>query len=117
MWNGTRNIDGDLYMCLAVNKPHTFKDVWDIDYVLAVWQGKNGGDEWRWIIRLENKKFVFIQGECCPYGWSCCSSAEDIIFDDLVSCVDCMKGYTRYSSRDNSKAVYDSIVEQLKEFD
>ncbi len=80
-----KGIDQDLYYCLSCN-PQPF-DISDIQEVLAVWEGENDGDDWRWLIKLtakaskekaENKRFAFLQGGCDYTGWDCQSWATSI---------------------------------------
>lgn len=71
-------VDYDLDTCLEYN-PQSF-EVSEIKKVLAVWTGENDGDDWRWIIQLNNTKhggrFVFLQGGCDYTGWDCQSWAK-----------------------------------------
>jgi hypothetical protein len=69
-----RGIDYDLHGCLKYNPQDTFA-VGDIDRVLAVWEGDNDGDDWRWILALKDGRFVFLQGGCNYTGWDCLSWA------------------------------------------
>ena len=68
-----RGIDYDLMACLEYN-PQPFT-VGDIKRVVAVWEGENDVDDWRWVLRIRGKvakergKFVFLQGGCDYTGW------------------------------------------------
>lgn len=73
-------IDDDLYECLHYN-PQTF-DIDNIKQVLAVHEGKNDGDDWRWVVALKNGKFAFLQGGCDYTGWDCQSWATSDIYDN-----------------------------------
>lgn len=67
-------IDYDLSACLEYNPQDGFT-VEDIAEVLAVWEGENDGDDWRWILRLNDNRFVFLRGGCDYTGWDCQSFA------------------------------------------
>lgn len=65
--------DYDLEACLENNpQEFTFESV---SKILAVWEGQNDGDDWRWILQLKDKRFVFLQGGCDYTGWDCQSWA------------------------------------------
>jgi hypothetical protein len=68
------SIDYDLQACLEYNPQDEF-DVYDIKEVLAVWEGENDGDDWRWVLQLKDDRFVFLQGGCDFTGWDCQSWA------------------------------------------
>lgn len=68
-------LDYDLRACLEHN-PQEGYTAEDIAEVLAVWEGANDGDDWRWILRLNDGRFVFLQGGCDYTGWDCRSWAE-----------------------------------------
>lgn len=72
----------DLAVCLEYNPQDGFS-VDDIDRVLAVWEGENDGDSWRWILALNNGKFVFMDGWCDYTGWDCQSGAMSVITDTV----------------------------------
>jgi hypothetical protein len=66
-----RGIDYDLCDCLNYNEqPFTIEN---IECVLAVHEGENDGDDWRWIIELKEpvngNQFAFLQGGCDYTGW------------------------------------------------
>ena len=68
-----RGIDYDLVACLENNsQEYTIKD---IEKVLAVYEGENDGEDWRWILQLKDGRFVFLQGGCDYTGWDCQSWA------------------------------------------
>jgi hypothetical protein len=69
-----RGIDYDLYTCLEYNPQKGF-NVEDIKKVLAVWEGENDGDDWRWVLELNDGRYVFLQGGCDYTGWDCQSWA------------------------------------------
>lgn len=70
-----RGVDYDLFACLENNPQDAFM-VADIRRVLAVWEGANDGDDWRWVIELFDGRFVFLRGGCDYTGWDCRSSAS-----------------------------------------
>lgn len=67
-------LDYDLEACLE-NNPQPGYAAEDIAEVLAVWEGANDGDYWRWILRLNDGRFVYLRGGCDYTGWDCRSSA------------------------------------------
>lgn len=73
-------IDYDLRACLEYNPQDGFT-VEDIENVLAVWEGHNDGDDWRWILKLKDGRFVFLQGGCDYTGWDCQSWATSEFAD------------------------------------
>lgn len=73
-------VDYDLSACLE-NNPQSF-DILDIEKVLAVWEGENDGEDWRWVIKVTPEcakknggRYVFLQGGCDYTGWDCRSWA------------------------------------------
>ena len=73
-------IDYSLSACIEYNSIGL--DLPDFKKVLAVWEGENDGDDWRWVIKLTKEAkakfgygFVFIQGGCDYTGWDCQSWA------------------------------------------
>lgn len=78
-----RGIDYDLAACLEYNS-QSF-DVMDIQKVLAVWEGENDGDDWRWVLQLLDGRYVFIQGGCSYTGWDCQSWAISEFTDTALN--------------------------------
>ena len=105
-----RGIDHDLVDCLEFNSQDGFS-VEDIKRVLAVWEGENDGDDWRWILVLNSGKFVFLQGGCDYTGWDCQSSANSIICDDIKDIVSAMRNPMRFS--ENNDTIIIHLVKQL----
>lgn len=70
----TRGIDVDLESCLEEH-PQGFS-IDDIETVLAVYEGQPDGEDWRWIIRLKDGRYVYLRGGCDYTGWGCQSWAE-----------------------------------------
>jgi hypothetical protein len=58
----------DYMACLEYN-PQTEITVETTDRILAVWEGENDGDDWRWVVRRTDGKFVYVQGGCDYTGW------------------------------------------------
>lgn len=67
------NVDYDFIACVEYN-PQPF-NLADVAIVLAVWEGKNDEDDWRWVAKLQDGRFVFLQGGCDYTGWDCQSWA------------------------------------------
>jgi hypothetical protein len=88
-----RGIDYDLQACLECNPQHF--SVTDILRVLAVHEGENDGESWRWVLQLHAAPedympddyvgpfYVFLTGSCDYTGWECQSSADAHYFADL----------------------------------
>jgi hypothetical protein len=72
-----RGIDHDLRSCLAYNDQGEWNEG-NIDRVLAVWEGENDGDDWRWVIRLLDGRHLLLRGGCDYTGWDCVSHAETV---------------------------------------
>lgn len=73
-------LDNDLQSCLE-NNPQEGYTADDIAEVLAVWEGANDGGDWRWILKLNDGRFVFLQGGCDYTGWDCRSFASSEFFN------------------------------------
>ncbi len=52
-------------------------DIADVVKILAVWEGENDGDAWRWIVSLKNGKFAYLHGSCDFTGWDCQSGLSN----------------------------------------
>lgn len=78
----------DLAACLEYNPQDGITDE-TIAAVLAVWEGENDGDDWRWIVSLTDGRFAFIQGGCDYTGWDCQSWASSEITDDADAAALC----------------------------
>jgi hypothetical protein len=72
-------IDYDLEACLIYN-PQGF-GIDDIKSVLAVWEGENDGDDWRWVLLMKDGRYIFLQGGCDYTGWDCQSWASHKVVD------------------------------------
>jgi len=73
-------IDYDLDACLEYN-PQEGITPDTIDRVLAVWQGENDGDSWRWVLALTDGRFAYVNGWCDYTGWDCRSDAESVFVE------------------------------------
>lgn len=78
-----REMDYDLGACLEYNA-QSFSDS-DIKEVLAVWEGEHDGDDWRWILALNDGRYVFLQGGCDYTGWDCQSWATSVFENDPIT--------------------------------
>ena len=56
-------LDYDLEACLQEN-PQDDITPETISAVLAVWEGENDGDDWRWVLAMRDGRFAFVQGGC-----------------------------------------------------
>lgn len=74
------DLDYDLASCLEYN-PQPGITHENITEVLAVWEGENDVEDWRWVVALDTGKFAFIQGGCDYTGWDCQSWASSAIVD------------------------------------
>lgn len=114
-----RGIDYDLIACLENNAQGTF-DIYDIQKVLAVWEGERDADDWRWVIRVTPEcakknggRYIFLQGGCDYTGWDCRSSADSIFTTSASKAAHLANPGTR-DWKDNGALVYENLAEQLK---
>lgn len=133
-------VDYSLSGCLEYNSQPF--DLLDIEKVLAVWEGENDGDDWRWIIKLtktaskvHGNSFVFLQGGCDYTGWDCQSWAKseftktalkaaefantgpkDATYQEAVTGMGLGRMLNAMSGEymSNTNQVYDSLISQLK---
>lgn len=94
-----RGIDWDLVACLQYNAQDGFT-VADIAKVLAVVEGENDGADWRWVLRLNDGRFVFLQGGCDYTGWDCQSSADSAIVDTIAAVLQAARDAGRFEKND-----------------
>jgi hypothetical protein len=87
-----RGIDWDLWACLSEN-PQDFT-VDDIAQTLAVFEGENEEEDWRWILRLNDGQFVALQGGCDYTGWDCQSSASSTRYPTIAEALGHFKDQT-----------------------
>lgn len=71
-------IDYDLIACLEYN-PQDF-GVNDIKKVLAVVEGEHDEKDWHWILKLKDKRLIYLRGGCDYTGWDCQSWASSTEF-------------------------------------
>ena len=83
--------DYDLSACLRENPQDGF-DYDAVAGVLAVHEGANDGDDWRWVLRLKDGRYVFLQGGCDYTGWECQSWATSHMADDPVTAANYARG-------------------------
>jgi hypothetical protein len=131
-------IDYSLRACLEYN-PQNFT-IFDIDKVMAVWEGENDRDDWRWVIRVKKDcsktnggRYVFLQGGCDYTGWDCQSWATSQFTKTALKAAHLALGDVQVGEShpyqaglghmlnilggtydENFQKVYDSLVEQIK---
>lgn len=104
----------DLTACFEYN-PQEGLEIEEIDKILAVWEGQNDEDDWRWIVSLTNGKFAFIKGGCDYTGWDCQSWAWHEIKDTAEECLtEALPSNEPSRGSHNMDAVYASLKEQLE---
>ena len=106
-----RGIDWDLLACLQYN-PQDFT-IEDIARVLAVYEGENDGNNWRWIIRLTDGRFVFLIGGCDYTGWDCQSGATSFIEADIAAALRHAKNRDLRYDGDVAEAAWAELARQL----
>jgi hypothetical protein len=99
VYDTAKGIDYDLSACLEEN-PQDGYGVGDIALVLAVWEGQNDGDDWRWILRLNDERFVFLIGGCDYTGWDCQSWASSVFASSPIEALE--KGHAGEIPTDKS---------------
>lgn len=101
--------DWDLMGCLDNNpQDYTLENVAE---VMAVWEGENDGDNWRWILRLDTEKFVYLIGGCDYTGWDCQSFANSTYADTAEAAA-----RVEIAGEDEPRTeVYDELLRQLAE--
>lgn len=94
--------DWDLRACLEYNGVgYTLED---IARVLAVYEGENDGEDWRWILLRKDGTFEALQGGCDYTGWDCQSWASSICFGTIAEALHFFKDQTE---------VFKSLATQL----
>ena len=96
--------DYDITACLEYNPQPDFK-LEDIAEVLAVWEGENEGDNWRWIFKLTDGRCAFMKGGCDYTGWDCISWADSEVYLSDIQAVPTVG--------DEPDEVHKELVEQL----
>lgn len=103
-------LDYDLRACLQHNPQDGITEE-TITTVLAVWEGENEGDDWRWVVDLADGRFAFIQGGCDYTGWDCQSDADSEFAVTPQEAAGHALTVNRYKS--NGQEVYESLMAQL----
>ena len=112
----TRGIDYDLYACLKCN-PQPILTFDDIARVIAVHEGMNDGEDWRWILELTNGNHAFLQGGCDYTGWDCQSSAVSTVTHSALDAAQFALHPPTQERwiHDGSEEVYKSLIRQITE--
>lgn len=124
-------LDYDLQACLEHNPQEFTAEA--VEKVLAVWEGQNDGDDWRWVLLLKDGRYAFLQGGCDYTGWDCQSWATSRFADDAETAARYALGDIEVGESspvnagvghviaifsgtymNNAQAVYESLLEQLK---
>ena len=71
----------DLQAAIEYNPQNDFNFL-DIVRVIAVWEGENDGDSWRWIVALKSGRFAYLIGGCDYTGWDCQSWLSSVVADN-----------------------------------
>lgn len=108
-----KGIDYDLCACLEYN-PQPFV-VEDIEQVLAVYEGENDSEDWRWILQLNDGRFVFLKGGCDYTGWDCQSWADSAFAEsaDLAAQIELKNKFKYAWMQQGEQKAYDSLMLQL----
>lgn len=61
----------------------------EIEDVLAVWEGQNDRDSWRWIIATTDHKFLYYSAWCDYTGWGCQDGSELTICESRIDALTC----------------------------
>ena len=110
-----RGIDYDLEACLRFNPQDNF-NIDDIHVVIAVWEGQNDVDSWRWILRLNTGKYAFLVGWCDYTGWDCRSGADSLLADSPSVALEQSQSISDdYLLADNNDEVLNSLTKQIEE--
>lgn len=135
-----KGVDYDLANCIDYHIKEF--DILQVVEVLAVWEGENDGDDWRWILKLTTEcgaknggEYAFIQGGCDYTGWDCQSWGKATFKSSPMEAAELAKtgpegatgeeaiigmGLGRLISvfsgsyMDNVNEVYDKLVKQLE---
>lgn len=110
-WYEARGIDSDMRACFEHN--YVNMDIKDIKKVVAVWEGENDGDNWRWIAQINqyhHDDYVFIEAGCDYTGWDCQSWVHIQIYGDFDTCIPVAMSYLMSQNRND---VVDSLLNQL----
>lgn len=103
--------DYDLVAAFQYN-PQSGLGLGDIDQVLAVWEGENDGDDWRWVVSLKDGGFAYIHGGCDYTGWDCQSWLGYQLAETPIDAAE-MAHAQPYSWRPPADHVVDSLMGQV----
>lgn len=107
-----RGIDYDLGACLEYNPQDGF-GLDDIKQVLAVYEGENEERDWRWVLELNDGRFVYLQGGCDYTGWDCQSWASHRVCATALEAAK-QPDASQYHDDAEQRAVNISLIAQLK---
>ena len=131
-------VDYSICGCLEYNAQNF--DVTDIEKVVAVWEGENDGDDWRWVLKVTKDcaeknggRYVFLQGGCDYTGWDCRSWATSQFTKTALKAARLSLGDVKLGSSspvdaglghmlgilgggygENMQQVFESLVSQIK---
>lgn len=105
-------LDYDLSACLIYNPQDGITEE-TITSVLAVWEGENDGDDWRWVVELTDGRRAYIQGGCDYTGWDCVSNADSWFIEATEDIARLAVEYAGY--RGNGEEVAASLLRQIAE--
>lgn len=103
------DLDYNLRACLIHNPQDGITEE-TISSVLAVWEGENEGEDWRWVVSLVDGRFGFIEGGCDYTGWDCVSYARSLIKDDPEHAAAC----AIFCGDVHSNDVYFELMRQIE---
>lgn len=99
-----RGIDYDLIGAIENNHPGFEVD--DIAEVLAVIEGENDGESWRWLLKMKGGDYILAEGWCDYTGWDCQSGMSiESTGKHALDALGCI----------SEKSVYDELFNQLDE--
>jgi hypothetical protein len=104
--------DYDLAACLREN-PDVGVTPEGITAILAVWEGANDEDSWRWIVALTDGRFALIEGWCDYTGWDCASGAFIGFADSAEAALDLVGNIGGWRD-DTDVAAKESLTNQLR---
>ena len=112
-------VDCDLRACLEYN-PQSF-DIFDIEKVVAVFEGERDEEHWRWVIKLTPQaakknggRFAYLEGGCDYTGWDCQSSANSNFASTALKAAEYAKDGADWKDKTFLLGVYTKLVEQIK---
>lgn len=108
-----RGMDYDF--CAAVEYNNIDVDFDNVRKVLALFEGENDGDSWRWIFVTNDNRYAFMKGWCDYTGWDCQSGCNVTYFDNIKDTVRFMitEESTGGWQNEKRKDVINSLITQL----